>query len=521
MSAGSRAGGSHAEEEPLIDVPARTHARRCMKIACFSISSLACLLVVVGSMTSSSGLSPRASFRGDHSEIVASFTKCPKDVSLKLGQSDQRLNYAFKVDPNEPFFLKWTQPIFDLSYGSEVSTQNLSNYHEDSIEATSIEDFAKAVSSKVSVSGSYGGFGLAFEGAASLSTASMNRKKCKVYRRDVMQVAKARQVTMLRIGSRPDHYLTKDARKYLLESPPSKIYAELGSFFATELILGGIYQSSNVAEMTAQETMDSVHSKVEAKLRNPAGSLSTGIEGKINESSLTENTKVYQKWTVRGGDSIAWLSAVSESKADKKAVWADTFTQDNMGIVQHTLEPIWSLLNESSMNPKKAAELKDYITRKWEEDRHDVPLWKPINQQADDSTIRATWARWLCIAVEGHSHNLDAGSYLILQDCAMRDPHDSEQWEFHSDFSIRSKVRDSLCLRAEDSLDVAASDYSWMVLDSCVGSEKYELSDGALRVKGKPSLCVKVDALWDGYYLYLSSNCDNRIIGSWTRDGPP
>jgi len=104
-------------------------------------------------------------------------------------------------------------------------------------------------------------------------------------------------------------------------------------------------------------------------------SISGSAAGSVDEKTTNEDRSVSSRWRVLGGDSLVWLHLKNDDSnlPDVHKEWAKTLSNDNLAILKITVLPIWYLLDHPDMNPSKARELKDYLTKKWKADYKSLP----------------------------------------------------------------------------------------------------------------------------------------------------
>lgn len=188
---------------------------------------------------------------------------------------DTLLSYAFKPDSSEPLFVAPGQSIFQLTE-DDLNRARLGQVTSKKITSSSTSETANKFSAEVGIKGTYG----AFSGSASISTSNMNQRHVKTFRID--QIIRAEEYTMTLLPVHPHKKLRPEVRDYLLNESPKRIVANIGSFFASQLSVGGVLQLSVVSEQTDSETATEISASFEAKYGNGLsliqGSASTTIQ---------------------------------------------------------------------------------------------------------------------------------------------------------------------------------------------------------------------------------------------------
>merc|ERR1712153_237364 len=90
-------------------------------------------------------------------------------------------------------------------------------------------------------------------------------------------------------------------------------------------------------------------------------------------------------YATSGGDSTIWHSKTKpvEQLQDE---WHDSITNENLSVIRPKLKYIWTLLAHDDMNHTKAAEVEEYITGKWEEEKAGVV-------EKEMELVPATWKK--------------------------------------------------------------------------------------------------------------------------------
>jgi len=269
--------------------------------------------------------------------------------------SASRIRYGFKVDANEPKFVKATMPLFSDTLPRQV----LAHRQADSriVAASSHEETAQSFSLSASVEGNY----KAFEGAVRTSTNSMNSKQVKKMRIDKEVLAMVSKVGMTEPG--PHAYLTDTARNFLLVEAPEKITQTYGEFYATELVLGGVFQSTFVKEHNEFTSMMDFKAEVEASYSWLIASASVSAATHIRNEREGQSTAIDVQVKAQGGDVNKCLGLSEDNLQSVQREWSETVDDSNSYPVAHSLHPIWELIEP--LDEDKAQAVKTHLESTW------------------------------------------------------------------------------------------------------------------------------------------------------------
>lgn len=282
-------------------------------------------------------------------------------TTLRLGATPatQLLAYSFTTDPDAPYFTRNQKVIFDFGGEEGVDMVALDAADADTIVSEGMEDTVKQVSGKVGIEGSY----YAFSGAASVSAESMSQQQVKTVRIDKMI-----QATKYRVTSKwiyPHRMLTKSAKEFLLNEEPAAIMRNFGVFFATQLTMGGVLQTTYLIEATAEDSKSSLSAQLEASYGTPLARVKASAEGTVKTEALNSESNMRSKWSVKGGDASLWLQLQGDNADTVQKKWADSITDENLAVIKYSLRPVWELLDHAEMNPAKAKELQSFMLKEW------------------------------------------------------------------------------------------------------------------------------------------------------------
>jgi len=204
-----------------------------------------------------------------------------------------------------------------------------------------------------------------FSGSASASTTMMSKSKIRKIRSDHMI-----QCTVYKISNNavsPHTFLSEDWKDFLLSKTPEEIVDKIGEFYATEVVMGGVFRASLLKEVEKTESAASFKAEIEAK-----GALSIPVSGTAKSSGSTNNTKDSSRITKitesQGGDPTVWLALTKTNQDEIQKKWADTVNDATLAVTELKLRPIWELLDKDDMDKTKADLLKGWLLTKWNEE---------------------------------------------------------------------------------------------------------------------------------------------------------
>jgi len=320
----------------------------------------------------------------------------PWDVIQETAQATL-LSHTWRIDSSMPFLLKPGRVIFDEREG-DINEVQFNTMDACVISASSTVEFASKFSSSVGISGSY----FAFSGAAQASLESVSSEKHKMFRSTNSIKYRHRQLSSQVFD--PISRLTPGSKKFLLKSPVHTIHDRMGDFFATEVMLGGVYQIQTVTAMFESESEAAVQADMEVSYDAVAASADASFS--VGATSTAKSTKHSYKSRVKalGGDTSKWLRLDGGNRKDIQTQWADSVTDENEFPVSFALVPIWHLLDSDDMDIAKARELKNFMVNRWGE--AELPQFPGVKEGIDDSAdpmalIKGTYhikthhGRWL------------------------------------------------------------------------------------------------------------------------------
>merc|ERR1719411_1782745 len=190
--------------------------------------------------------------------------------------------YTFRIDPTgkAPLLVNPGKMIFKeemLKKTSSIADRRTktSTMMSESLE-TADKNFASSLSLKVEAP--------VFSGSASASTTMMSKSKIRKIRSDHMI-----QCTVYKMSNNavsPHTFLSEDWKDFLLQKTPEEIVDKIGEFYATEVVMGGVFRASLLKEVKKTESAASFKAEIEAK-----GALSIPVSGSASSSGSTNNTK--------------------------------------------------------------------------------------------------------------------------------------------------------------------------------------------------------------------------------------
>jgi len=288
----------------------------------------------------------------------------PQELSTN---PERWITYGFRASGISPTMIDATKPLFDFQFVDKVTEPSLM---AETRSTESIRETASKVATETGIEGSY----LAFSAAAKISTEHMNNNNVKKFRLDRKMLAYKYKLTLT--NPYPHQMLTQTALNFLRQESPARIVEQYGEFYAKEMRLGGIFQLTNVAEMSSSDTKSSVEWDVRASY-SAGFSVSAYSQGSVNRSEYKKNTEISTKWVVKGGQTTIWFGLARDDSnlEDIQRRWADSLSDDNLYPVWKRLAPLWKVLEDVDSN--KARQLETYLKEKWEREGRSIVDGQP------------------------------------------------------------------------------------------------------------------------------------------------
>jgi hypothetical protein len=241
----------------------------------------------------------------------------------------------------------------------------------------SAQDFANQISSELEVSGSYGDatFGQAFTASAQMSLERTSQSSYNQYRYD--QIIKA---TMAHLSSKSlwrYDQLRPSVKEFLLTASPSDIHDKLGDFYATEVVIGGVFQVTVTTVERESDTKTEMQNSIKADMDSVVASASAAFSAGGSVSTTISSREMRTSVKAQGGDTHLWLGLSKDNMEDIKTDWAATLDDTNAFAIGFRLSPLWRLLEQGDLNPGKAKELETYMKKKWADEAAEVPVYHP------------------------------------------------------------------------------------------------------------------------------------------------
>lgn len=119
----------------------------------------------------------------------------------------------------------------------------------------------------------------------------------------------------------------------------------MGDFYASDMVLGGLFQQTIVMEMNEKDDKKKLESEVSAKGNILTAEAKSSISSSASVSVSIHNKRAKTKLRVLGGDTEIWLGLTEKNQASILKKWSDTIEPKNEVPVEMTLHPIWELLD--------------------------------------------------------------------------------------------------------------------------------------------------------------------------------
>lgn len=271
------------------------------------------------------------------------------------------------VDPDSPDHLSRGDVIFEIPDSDEFiaissDAEMDAEFEYSDSETTAANSFATSVS----LEGYYG----AFSAAASMEVSQTSNKNIKTVRMDsVIKAIKYSVASKHQFRTFPQNFLTDNFKAAVMALPCEDIERLIGSFYATNLKLGGEVRKSYTMQAMETDDVSSITSELQASygtdLMGVTAELSVGITTRESNS----NAEMSLAWSAKGGDPTVWLGhdfsgSDSTSVSEIQAEWDDTITDQNLYPFDFQLGLMWDLVK--AVNPAKGAEYQQYLESKWD-----------------------------------------------------------------------------------------------------------------------------------------------------------
>lgn len=273
----------------------------------------------------------------------------------------QNLRWSYALNSDMPLLVSKQTSLFDLKE-SDVLVGSTPTSHVEFVTHSSEADFASDLG--VSTSAHYSSMG--FSGAASAKFNRVHKINKKTFK--TSRLGKSTKYTVAIKEHDLYKKLTTSSRDKLVSAHPEDIRSTFGDFYATQGIYGGVFSASYVTDASKESTESSVKADIKANF------LAGGV--KFDTSSVLKKDKfgldTFFSMSAYGGDAKILLKMKNAQDSLKiQYEWAESLRDDNLFPTKLTLEPIWKLLE--GRYDSKAAEIKKYVTDKWQKEGNKVP----------------------------------------------------------------------------------------------------------------------------------------------------
>jgi len=334
------------------------------------IATIAILALVAAAPASASRPSLRAVLVADDLRLSEG-----QDREIVKEQNFSPIARAFKVDATRPDLVRSGKKIFSVGENEVTVTSRpdhttVTREYESSTEASESASFYLGVDVAI--------FG--FAASIDMSTSSMNSSKKKFIRIDDHRNTEVSRVSLDPVNMQ--EYLLPDVKQFLLTRSPADILETIGPFYATQLTLGATFTLSVLGEVQSEAQAKSFAMEVSA---NYLSFVKMSVGGSHDSSSASSCTDFTTTYATSGGDSTIWHSK-TKPVDELQAEWHASITNENLSVIRPKLKYIWTLLAHDDMNHTKAAEVEEYITGKWEEEKAGVV-------EKEMELVPATWKK--------------------------------------------------------------------------------------------------------------------------------
>lgn len=308
------------------------------------------------------------------------------------------LAMSWRIDSSQPKLVGPSRKIFEFET-EDVASLPFSKMRHESISSESSKEYAKQISADLKVSGS----GWGFEAAAEASLHSMGSSQSKQFRLDKFITAEQRKTSIVPLA--PWAKLYPHVKDFMLNETVEKIHHVLGDFYATEITLGGVFQQTVTTEWRAGDTKTDLRAMVEGSYNALAYSARASVSGSTSVSAKIGSRAAKVSLKILGGNANVWLGLTGSNQDDIQTKWANTITASNMFPVNMHLVPLWTLLEDKTANPAKAAALQRYMVREWKAAAQSIPdhyIAKPekghlvligLNKRCKNYKVHGQWTR--------------------------------------------------------------------------------------------------------------------------------
>jgi len=265
----------------------------------------------------------------------------------------------------------------------------------------------------------------------------------------------------------PISRLTPGVKKFLLKAPVNTIHHRMGDFFATEVMLGGVFQTQTVTAMYEEETESEVQTDMEASYKFIAYSADASFSAGGSSTSKSEEHSYKSRVKALGGDTSIWLKLNGDNRQEVQSEWVQSVHNGNEFPVSFQVVPLWHLLDDVEMDIAKAAELKAYMLKRWQEAK--VPHYPGIPIKAKTVQTTAAPSGQVFWEQQKVNENRCVQCYLYLATNTVEVP-----WGLHSKDPLTDCARSAL-------LDPRCSDIISVKTDTrskpCLCQKKNEKSE--------------------------------------------
>lgn len=278
------------------------------------------------------------------------------------------LAYSWRIDANQPFFVKPSKVIFDLKEGG-VSRKTFSKLTAKIITSENSEEFGEKIAASLGVEGSYG----AFQAAAEASLQSVSQSQYQQFRLDKLTTAEVFHISLTDFEVWPR--LSPQAKAFLLNKSPEQIHSMFGDFYATEAGVGGIYQETVVMEQRQSDNRFSLEASMKGSFNLITASAAASFSSSASTETQVSNRAAKVMLKVFGGRTEIWLQLNQQNRPTILKKWTESVKFENMFPINMRLLPLWALLEHEDGNLQKAEQLKTYMKEKWAKSGKTIPQY--------------------------------------------------------------------------------------------------------------------------------------------------
>ena len=271
------------------------------------------------------------------------------------------------VDPDAPEYLSRGDVIFEvpdtdqfIAISSEAEMDAEFQYSDS--ESTAAQEYAVSVS----VEGYYG----AFSAAASMEVSQTSETNIKTVRMDsVIKAIKYSVASKNGFRTFPEQYLTDNFKEAVTRLSCEDIEQLIGSFYATNLKLGGEVRKTYTMQAMETDDVSSITAELQASYGTDLMGVTAEVSVGITTRESNSNAEMSLAWSAKGGDPTVWLGhdfsgTDSTSVTEIQSEWDDTITDENLYPFDFQLGMVWDLIK--AVDYDKGVEYQQYLEAKWE-----------------------------------------------------------------------------------------------------------------------------------------------------------